>query len=530
MKEEKAHPSPAAPASSDGYGSGLSLAASRQRRRLRIARRAAMGASRAASRELTSKMSVTSEAEETARPDLVSESVEGVEESALAGARTIGRFAKRRARAAAAKAARAYRAGTPSAAAPSGASPVDPIAGTRVHMAREPGTEGAIRCGKRPGGRFRGAKRRVARTWTLKVSPAAVPTAPAAATAIGTARPNARRVPRLRPKRALAAIAAACGSLLLPVVLVFALALVAPLAGGVAFGSAGASGGGTGTLAGNEQAIAAYLLAKQMNPVQIAATIGNMCKESGCRTDLVNPASGAYGICQWLDGRKQGLFQFCEAAGVATSDLQAQLDFFWEEHTMVRGGGWLSRSDREAFEACTADDRLEEAVTIFARKFERCGESEMDLPYRLQNAERVLASLRAGNGPEYTASDDVARAIADSAYKVTSPGLGLCAWWVSDVYETAGCGSVSGNACDMYWNFCKSSDIADLKVGMIVAVPTHPHTNAGVKYGHVGVYVGDGIIRHNIGPIESWKLEEWIAYYGATSEVRWGYPPGVTGK
>jgi cell wall-associated NlpC family hydrolase len=56
----------------------------------------------------------------------------------------------------------------------------------------------------------------------------------------------------------------------------------------------------------------------------------------------------------------------------------------------------------------------------------------------------------------------------------------------------------------------------------MVAVPTHNHTKAGRIYGHVGIYVGNGIIRENIGIVKDTKLSDWISYYG--SSAKWGFP------
>ena len=91
----------------------------------------------------------------------------------------------------------------------------------------------------------------------------------------------------------------------------------------------------------------------------------------------------------------------------------------------------------------------------------------------------------------------------------------------------AGYGFVAGNANDMYAEFCYSSNRADLRPGMAVAVSTHPHTSAGRIYGHIGMYVGDGTVMDNIGYIRSISLDEWISYYGETVPVRWGWLNGI---
>lgn len=77
----------------------------------------------------------------------------------------------------------------------------------------------------------------------------------------------------------------------------------------------------------------------------------------------------------------------------------------------------------------------------------------------------------------------------------------------------------NGDACDMFWNWCHSRDISQLKVGMIVAVPTHTHTNAGARWGHIAIYVGNGMVMDNIGYIRTTSLVWWLNYYHTTATL-----------
>lgn len=113
------------------------------------------------------------------------------------------------------------------------------------------------------------------------------------------------------------------------------------------------------------------------------------------------------------------------------------------------------------------------------------------------------------------------------AYSIGSPGVGLCAMWVSQVFSAAGYGYPSGNANDMYNAWCTSSNKSNLRPGMIIAVPTHPQTRAGRIYGHIGIYVGNGIVRQNIGYISEQGLDSWINFYGQTATPRWGWCMGI---
>lgn len=129
----------------------------------------------------------------------------------------------------------------------------------------------------------------------------------------------------------------------------------------------------------------------------------------------------------------------------------------------------------------------------------------------------VTGSVSSGN------ATSKGQAIVNACYRVGSPGSGLCAMWVSQVYNAAGYGYPGGNANNMYWNFCTSSNKGDLQAGMIVAVSTWTGTSAGRVYGHVGIYIGGGMVMHNVGSIQTMSLDAWINTYGTTVTPRWGW-------
>ena len=120
------------------------------------------------------------------------------------------------------------------------------------------------------------------------------------------------------------------------------------------------------------------------------------------------------------------------------------------------------------------------------------------------------------------------QAVVNACYSTPSPGLGWCAAWVTNVFRNAGVGYFGGNACDMFNAWCYSADRSTLKVGMIVADSSHPTTGiAGRLYGHVGIYVGGGIVMSNQGAITSKSLDSFISFFGGGSGVRWGWLGGV---
>lgn len=144
------------------------------------------------------------------------------------------------------------------------------------------------------------------------------------------------------------------------------------------------------------------------------------------------------------------------------------------------------------------------------------------------NTNLITANGGIGGGKEYEASSEVQKKIVNAAYITPSPGAGWCAMWVSQVYQNAGLGYIGGNANDMYRNHTFTSDRSKLKVGMIVAVESSSSGGqAGLTYGHVGIYIGDGKVMDNIGVVRVTTLDDWIATFCKHHPVGFGFPPSV---
>lgn len=79
------------------------------------------------------------------------------------------------------------------------------------------------------------------------------------------------------------------------------------------------------------ESIYKFLVQQGLTPIQAAGVIGNLMREtSGGTFDLkpeaVNPKSGAYGIVQWMGGRKTKLM-----ARPNYNTIQVQANYMWEE-------------------------------------------------------------------------------------------------------------------------------------------------------------------------------------------------------
>lgn len=111
--------------------------------------------------------------------------------------------------------------------------------------------------------------------------------------------------------------------------------------------------------------------------------------------------------------------------------------------------------------------------------------------------------------------------VVEVAQNSTSYGIsaqaGYCQAWVYQVYYKAGaCPAGTSVCCAVHagqkWGV--STDWSQIQVGATV------YGYSGSKYGHVGIYIGDGIVAHNVGGVAFTDLDEWIKTYKG---VCWGW-------
>ncbi len=106
----------------------------------------------------------------------------------------------------------------------------------------------------------------------------------------------------------------------------------------------------------------------------------------------------------------------------------------------------------------------------------------------------------------------------NSAKYGISARSGYCQAWVADVYQavTGSRGSAHCALCaaDMW---AVSSDWSKIPVGAAI------YGYSSSKYGHVGIYIGNGMVAHNIGEIKIQSLESWIKTYKGFA---WGWENG----
>ena len=138
----------------------------------------------------------------------------------------------------------------------------------------------------------------------------------------------------------------------------------------------------------NDAKIWQFLKSKGLNDYACAGVEGNLCCESGLRSDNLENAyekklgmndaeytakvnsgeytnfvhdSAGYGLAQWTYwSRKQGLYDICNSKGVGIDDINAQLDFLWYE--MTKNGTLMN--------ALSSAKSVYDASTIFMCVFE----------------------------------------------------------------------------------------------------------------------------------------------------------------
>lgn len=165
---------------------------------------------------------------------------------------------------------------------------------------------------------------------------------------------------------------------------------------------------------------------------------------------------------------------------------------------------------------------------------------------------RSITIVKAVNGGSYFTNPDFVKDLKDSGNNGTSgdssdlqlkvaniavnsakngPGAiygkpNRCAGWVDDVYEAAGVPHTrQDSAIDWWykWGNPSQATASNIPVGAAV-VGSGSDSQMGMDHGHIGIYVGDGKVVHNIGnPIPVMcSLQEWIDARANTVTRKWG--------
>ena len=141
-------------------------------------------------------------------------------------------------------------------------------------------------------------------------------------------------------------------------------------------------------------------------------------------------------------------------------------------------------------------------------------------------------TLIPGGGQDYQSADQWQKDIVNACSQTPWPGANLCATWTTRVYARAG-HPVGGNGNTQlgnqgyganYSQKRATTDLSQIKVGMLVSAQYGSNTAAGNAYGHVGIYIGDGKVMDSIySGLRTISLSDWVSQNGR-GWVVCGYP------
>jgi hypothetical protein len=159
-------------------------------------------------------------------------------------------------------------------------------------------------------------------------------------------------------------------------------------------------------VASNVETTFRFLVGKGLSPAQAAGVVGGLSGESGAglSTTAKNPSSGAFGIGQWLGGRKSALL-----ARKNPHSLSTQLNFLWDE---------LQGPESAAFKQVKGARTIEDATKAWVLGFERPAANETTLGPRTQTARNVFNTYKGAGGASLPAQDGAAPAQGSSVSQV----------------------------------------------------------------------------------------------------------------
>jgi TP901 family phage tail tape measure protein len=160
----------------------------------------------------------------------------------------------------------------------------------------------------------------------------------------------------------------------------------------------------------NEAQIWNFFKSKGFSDSIVAGIMGNLQLESGLNTNALNKSSGAFGLAQWLGGRKTGLNNFARQRGTSASDLDTQLAWLWQElnGSEKRTLNWiLNNQNASASTAAAQWDKL----------FERSEGTSVAGRQRYANN---FYNKYAGSGGSYvtSSSDNASKDAAEAAQNI----------------------------------------------------------------------------------------------------------------
>lgn len=112
----------------------------------------------------------------------------------------------------------------------------------------------------------------------------------------------------------------------------------------------------------------------------------------------------------------------------------------------------------------------------------------------------------------------------------------MCAAWVTGVYQAAEAPEIPwGNGIDMWNTYQNTGNTSMENIPPGAVVCGSGSGPMGELYGHVGIYIGDGLVANNVGRFSIETVEDWASWQSATCQghtgwIGWVYPGGVPTK
>lgn len=288
-----------------------------------------------------------------------------------------------------------------------------------------------------------------------------------------------------------------------------------------------------------EKEIWNYLLDLTKNPASAAGIMGNLFYEShlysknletmgkkkpdlgelsytqavdmGIYKDFVKDKFG-YGLAQWTySGRKKRLLEIAEEKDGSIGDLDVQLQLIGEELEKYHMLHRISSSTDINFTA-----------EYFLKHFENpSNQSEKVIKKRQRKAKYFYNKFayKVVDLEPSEAQEKVANIAAFSdAYGINFEKSQAMAW-ASGVYEAAG---FQADPCKTPRESAEKFGVSDNLQKIPVGAAVYGHASS--KDGHIGIYVGDNQVYHNIDGIQVDTLEDWIVNYRGYG---WGWIGGT---
>lgn len=233
--------------------------------------------------------------------------------------------------------------------------------------------------------------------------------------------------------------------------------------------------------------------------------------DNGTYQNFVHDSAG-YGLAQWTYyTRKEKLLTFAQSQGKSIGDLGMQLQFLARE---LSGGSVLQVLEN----ATTVREASDKVLVSFENPADQ---SESVKAYRARMGEYFYNFYTLGIQAEGELTQkqlEVIQIATNSDLYGIPARPGYCQAWAAYVYAAAGL-PIDGSCCAYHSGvrYGVSDDWSIIPPGAAV------YGYSGTQYGHVGIYVGNGLVYHNVGGVAVDTLSDWIQKYKGFC---WGWEAG----